>query len=1044
MVKKLLSFVLCLLVASFAAAQVTTSSISGKVVAGDGPVIGATVQAIHQPSGTKYGAVTNEKGRYVIQGMRVGGPYKIIISYIGYNNQEYNGVRLSLGEPGVYDANLKENAKQLGEITVTGRTRLQKTGAATNFRQAQIENAPTVDRNVYDIAKLSPLVSISKLGGVSIAGSNNRYNSFQVDGMVSNDVFGLAGSGTNGGQTGANPISMDAIQEIQVVASPFDVRQGGFTGGGINAITKSGTNTFTGTAYTYYNDENFYGRYNQYKEETAKLANQSTKVYGASFGGPIIKDKLFFFANAEYKFDTYPSSYYPESDYFLSTENAQKIVDTYSKYTGGLTDSYGSRNLDTKALSLLGRIDWNINENNKFSIRYQMNDSYKDVYGSGSKTYYFANSGYRMNNKTNSFVAELNSHIGKYLYNEARAGVSFVRDKRDVAYTGPIVEIDGIVAKDGYRMYIGTEYSSGANKLDQDIWTIEDNLSAYLGNHTVTVGTHNEIYKMQNLFIQAANGAYYYNSLDDFVNDNAYRYVYKWSDVDLTGTTKWAGTVKAGQFGAYIQDKWDVSKNFNLTYGIRFDVPVCFNHPTTNGAFNNTSYSINNDAKVGVVPSLKLMTSPRVGFRWFVDNSHKNLIRGGAGLFTGRVPFVWLSNAWNNTGMEMKSTTISKNVPKLGTYGTDAMAAAKSGAFGNQTINTIGKNFKYPQVFRTNLAWETTLPYDIKMTLEGLYSKTLNNVWFENLAIKGNGTVYAVSDKYPNSGTQHYLSNAGDYSAIINLKNTNKGYSYSVSGQLEKSFDFGLDLMASYTFGHSYGVVDGTSSVAYSNWGYNYCVDPNNKNELSHTMFDMPHKVLATASYTSPKYGNGRWSTNVTLTYNGFSGQRYSLTMNEGTDFNGDGQRGNTLLYIPTTEELNAMTFASDEDKTKFENWIEGNDYAKNNRGGYSKRNAVSAPWENHFDLHFAQDFFYLKERGSKVELSLDILNVANMINHDWGTVYSSAYNETILSVTKMTTSTLTDGTKAYIPTYSFLGYSPSKADVSSRWHMQIGLRVTF
>lgn len=1032
-----------------AMAQVTTSGVSGLVTSNNEEIIGATVTAVHKPSGTKYTAVSNDKGRYSIQGMRVGGPYEITISYLGHKNKVFNNVYLSLGQPGVYNANMEEDTNVLGEVTVTGAARI---GSASNFRQDQIESAPTIDRNVYDVAKLSPLVSVSKLGGISIAGSNNRYNSFQIDGMVSNDVFGLAGSGTNGGQTGANPISMDAIEEIQVVASPFDVRQGGFTGGGINAITKSGTNEFKGSAYTYYNNQDFYGNWNQATDEKDPLTTQSTKVFGASLGGPIIKDKLFFFGNIEYKKDTYPTSYVPGQDkYFMTTDKAQTIADTYQKYSGH-SDAFNSRDIDTKGLSVLGRIDWNINDNNKFAFRYQLNDSYKDVYGAGSKTYYFNNSGYRMVNQTNSFVAELNSHINNSLYNEARFGASFVRDHREIPYSGPVVQIDNMndEGTDGLKAYIGTEYSSGANKLDQDIYTIEDNLSWYLGDHTLTFGTHNEIYRMKNLFLQAADGAYYYNTIADFVNDKPYKFAYNWTDEEMTGTTKWAGTLKAGQFGFYVQDKWNVSPLFNLIYGVRIDIPVCFNSPTENPEFNQSKYATDYGVRVGDTPSSKVLFSPRVGFRYFTDESHKTLIRGGLGMFTGRVPFVWISNAWNNTGMEKKGTTITTNVPQFSKYGNDAMAAAQSasGRASKPDIVTLDKNFKYPQVLRGNLAIEQTLPYDIKFTAEGLYSKTLNNVWFQNLALEQTGTVYAVDANTPASATTYYKPNSGDYYSIINLTNTNKGYTYSLSAKLEKSFAFGLDLMASYTFGHSYGVIDGTSSVAYSNWKYNYAVDPNNKNEVSKTMFDIPHKVIAMASYTTPRYGNGRWQTNITVTYNGFSGQRYSLTMNEarGADFNGDGQLGNTLLYIPTADELARMQFVdtkkmtAEQSRQAFESWIENNDYAKNHRGQYAERNSNAAPWENHFDLHIAQSFFYLKERGSKLELTLDVTNVANLLNKNWGTVYSSAYNETILAVPSLKD----DGKGNKTPQYSFLGYSPNKAPILSRWHAQVGLRLTF
>ena len=1036
-------------------AQVTTSGMNGKVTAGKEDVIGATITVVHQPSGTTYNSVTNSSGRFTIQGMRVGGPYTVTISYIGYKNDVRSNIFLSLGENTVLNADLKEDAQVLGEVIVSGVAGKSGMGASSNFNRKQIDNTPTINRNVYDVAKLSPLVNASKIGGLSIAGSNNRYNSFQIDGMVSNDVFGLSSSGTNGGQTGTNPISMDAIEQIQVVASPFDVRQGGFTGGGINAITKSGTNKFRASAYTYYTDENMYGSWSQLLDKKQKLGDQATKIYGASLGGAFVKDKVFFFTNFEYKNNSYPSTYYPgfKSDY-ITEQQAQEVIDLYKKYTG-VEESKARRNLDTRSISALARLDWNIDANNKFTFRYQLNDSYKDVYAAGATAYHFANSGYRMNNHTNSFVAELNSRLSDALYNEARVGVTFVRDNRGVAYSAPSVTIEGFGDKKGQSAYIGTEYSSGANRLDQNIYTFEDNLTWSTGNHSITFGTHNEFYRMQNLFIQAATGAYYYKSLDDFKNDKAWKFVYNYSDVKMTGTTKWAGVVKAGQLGFYVQDKWDVNTNLNFTYGLRLDMPMTMSSPTANPEFNASDYAKNFGVKVGELPSTKLMLSPRFGFRWYMDDSHKSLIRGGIGLFTGRIPFVWLSNAWNNTGMEMKGTTIDKGtIPSFAKYGVDAYAAAMSaaGKAAKPTINTIGRSFKFPQVFRANLAWETTLPGDVKMTLEGLYSKTLNNIWFENLAIKDNGKkVYAVSEDVPASEITYFDTKAGDYYAIVNLKNTNKGYSYSISGKLEKSFAWGLDLMASYTFGHSYGVIDGTSSIAYSNWKYNYCVNPNNKNELSKTMFDIPHRVLAVASYSSPKYANGRFSTNVSVTYNGTSGQHYSFTMNEKADFNGDTQKGNTLLYIPTKDELAKMTFVDVKDKsgkvimtaeegrTAFGNWIEGNKYAKNNRGKYSERNQAAAPWENRFDVHLAQCFYYQKERGSKVELTLDILNFANLLNHNWGTNYASAYSQTILKVEKLANN---DG--KYTPSYSFLGYSPNKSDIYSRWQMQIGLRVTF
>lgn len=1041
-------------------AQVTTSAVSGKVIDEmNEPVIGATVVAIHEPSGTLYGAVTNVDGRYTIQGMRTGGPYKIEISYVGYKTSAYTGISLELGNTFALNASMHPSSELLDEVVVVADAKTSA-GAAHNFSTQKIESTPTVDRNVYDIVKNMPMAMPSKNGGITFAGSNNRYNSFQIDGTVSNDVFGLSASGTNGGQTGANPISMDAIQEIQVVVAPFDVRQSGFTGGGINAITKQGTNTTHGSAYTYFNNHNMYGKYSAVRGyEKSPLNQQYTRTFGGTLGGAIIKDKLFYFVNAEAKKESYPSSIYPGyTDSYITNDVAKQIADQYKKLTG-FDEVYNQRDVESKSFGLLARIDWNINKDHKLALRYQHNNSYDDNSGLKSSTYTFGNSGYRMNNKTNAIVAELTSHLGQNLYNELRASASFIRDHRDVAYQGPTVQIDNVAGGDQRSkntVKIGTEFSSGANYLNQDIYTFEDNLSWYLGNHTLTFGTHNEIYRMKNLFIQAVNGSWYYTDLNDFMNDTPYKYTYKYTDPELTGgDTQWAPVMKSGQFGFYAQDKWDVTTNFNLTYGLRIDIPVVFNDPTENPKFNEYAAQQGFGVRVGENPSAKVLFSPRVGFRWYTNDSHKTLIRGGVGIFTGRVPFVWLSNAFTNTGMESKGTTLGskkgenwlKDAPQLGTYAKDPMGAGNS-ANGKYypDIVTVAKNFKYPQVFRANLAVEQMLPGDVKLTLEGVYSKTMNNVFFENLALTNNGEkVYAIPGVEA-SAAPRYSKEKSKYNSIINLRNTNKGYTYALSALLEKKFNFGLDLSASYTFGHAKSVNDGTSSVASSNWKYNYSVDTNSKNELGFSKFDVPHRVMLQASYNSPKYWNGWTSTTIAVIYNGFSGSRYSLTMNEKSDFNGDGQNGNSLLYIPTEKELDQMLFTSvnydgeplkmtaEESRAAFKQWLENDSYAKNHRGQFAERNSNLSKWEHQIDLHLAQHIYNVQGVG-KLEFTVDIINFANMLNKKWGASYDSAFN-----LSPVTLEYFKDG-KAY---YSYNKAEIKKSDIGSRWHCQVGVRLTF
>ena len=1028
-------------------AQVTTSAMSGKIIDKAGvELIGANVIAVHEPSGTSYNAISNVDGVFNIQGMRTGGPYKLSISYIGFLDVEIPNIYLTLGNTFSKILTMQEDSQLLGEVVVTAEAKT-RSGAAQNFGSLAIENAPTVDRNVYDVVKNSPFAGPFKGSGLSIAGTNNRYNSFQIDGTVSNDVFGLTKSGTNGGQSGANPISMDAIQEIQLVVAPYDVRQSGFTGGGINAITKQGDNTFKGSAYTYYNDENFWGKYNANNNwEEQSIQDQSTKTYGASFGGPIIEDKLFFFANIENREEAYPTTIFPGfADNYISREVAGQIINHYKALTGN-QEYADSRDVNENQLSGLARIDWNINDNNKLAVRYQFNSSKKDSYSPSMYSYVFENSGYTIKNNSHSVVAELSSKISDNLHNELRVSGSFVNDNRSVPYQGPNVVIDEVPTADGkgtVSAKIGTEYSSGANRLDQSIYSIEDNLSWYMGNHNFTFGTHNELYSIQNLFVQAANGSWSFNNLEDYMNNKPNKFGFKYTDPNAPstgGSTLWTPRMNFLQLGFYAQDKWTVNYNFDLTYGLRFDIPVVLNTPTTNDKFNEFAQGRGIDSRVGEAPSAKIMVSPRVGFNWYLNDDHTSLLRGGAGIFTGRVPFVWLANAYTNTGVEQKGTTIyGGKSPALGKYTSDQLIQfASSGSSARPDVVTVAKDFRFPQVVRLNLAYEQSLPGDIDLTLEGIYSKTMNNVLFENIALTNSGKVYAV-EGVEASAIPYYTNNTGAYSSIVNLKNTHKGYSYAVSAMLEKSFDFGLNLVASYTYGRSMSVNDGTSSVSYSNWKYNYSQDPNSGDELSFSKFDVPHKVMFQVSYTTPKYLNGLMQTNIGLVYNGYSGSRYSLTVrdaNYSKDFNGDGYGGNNLLYIPTADELGKMNFAKEDERKAFGAWIEADDYAKDHRGQYAERNSNLTPWENRLDLHIDQSIFYLGERGSKVQITFDVMNFANMLNKKWGVQYNVPYNVSPIKVS------IDENRKASYATNK--ASQVSKTDIFSRWQAQLGLRVTF
>ena len=1072
--KKFYTLIVSLFVALGAMAQVTTASMTGFVTDNSGaPVIGATVVAVHTPSGTEYAVATNVSGRFNINGMRTGGPYTVEVSYIGMNTMKYSDIYLKLGEPGEVNATLVEGT-EIEAISVVGQNAFaaSKTGAADNFSLEAVEAMPTINRSVYDIVKLTPQASVNKNGGMSFAGSNNRYNSFQIDGAMANDTFGLSSDGTNGAQAGANPVSLDAIEEIQVVVAPFDVRQSGFTGGAINAITKSGTNKVKGSFSAYYNNQDFIGMTHPLNAKTdengnlirSKYDEQYSQTYSFTVGGPIIKNKLFLFVAGEYFGKSRPNIYSPangsytkelKKDVIYNGENlgkifneevAQAVIDHYTaNYANGVegfSENYNLHQITDRAINLMARLDWNINDNNKLMFRYQLADAYADKYDASAGSYKFYNSSYRMANNTNSFVAELNSRISENISNEFRATAVLVRDHRDVPYKGANVYIND----ETYTVAIGTEYSSGANAMNSDNYTISDNLSIFLGDHNITVGTHNEIFKFNNIFLQGANGSYYFSTVADFLANNSYQYVYRYADLELSGGNPiWAATTWAAQFGLYAQDEWKPNRDFTLTYGIRADLPMLLNNPTENTTFNETEIAKNNNEYVGTVPKAQILWSPRVGFRYWVDDNHTLLVRGGAGLFTGRVPFVWLSNVYNNTGMETKGVSIDSpdlaggKFPMTSNPAEEIVASGLlQDAGGKQTINTINENFKYPQVFRVNLGLDKTFEGGWQFTVDALFSKTLNNVFFKNLAIESNNVVYAVNEEVGKSAPYYTINK--DYSAIVALANTNKGYTYSVSGQVKKSFDFGLDLMASYTYGHSYSINDGTSSVAYSNWKYNYSVDTNSPDELSYSLFDRPHKINAMVTYTTPVYSN--MQTSISLSYEGQSGQRFCYTMNEAVNngFNGDGQKGNSLLYIPTTEEVVKMNWNTPTDAVAYEKYIRADKYLSAHRGEWSVRYGGIAPFEHHFDLHIAHDYFYDKKNGRKVQLTLDVLNLGNLINPNWGVNYASTYNLTILDVTALTK----DDKGNMTPSYSFNPKQIYVSDFYSRWRAQIGLRVTF
>ena len=574
------------------------------------------------------------------------------------------------------------------------------------------------------------------------------------------------------------------------------------------------------------------------------------------------------------------------------------------------------------------------------------------------------------------------------------------------------------------------------NDLVQNTITLTDNFSYYAKSHTITVGTHNEIFNSSCLYMANALGAYTYETLDDFLNDNARKYVRNYA----VGNP--ATNITSAQFGFYVQDEWTPSSRFSMTYGLRADIPVVFGVPPTNEAFNSSEIAQKYGIKTNQVPRASVLFSPRVGFRWRIAESDEasTLLRGGAGIFSGRIPFVWISNCFSNSGMTQRGYTLKsdlgQSVPKFGEEpsGTDGMSS-------NPMLNIVAKDFRYPQVARATLALEQEYK-GWKFALEGIFSKSINDLAVTNLTAQNKGAkFYAVNAELANEAnttTLYDSSLSKSYSSIYLLSNTSKGYGYSVSASVAKNFPFGLDLYAAYTFSHSYSVMDGVSAQALNTWGKTYSSD-SNALQLSHSLFDVPHKVTASLSY-SKRYAK-IFGTTVSLLYQGYSGMRYSLTYAGKIDANNDTRTGNTTIYVPTASELAAMQFESEADRAAYGDYIEATPALRRSRGQFLERNAMQTPFEHHLDLHIAQDFYFSEKSSRKVQISLDVINLGSLFSKEWGVSYYTS-NYCISPVEIVSVAIDESGNRT--PKYRFVGGSVSSNDLLSRWRMQLGVRVVF
>lgn len=1062
--------------------QVTTSGVNGKVTGKSGESLpGATVLLIHVPSGTQYGTTTDLNGFYRLPNVNVGGPYTLKVSYVGYETFTKENIYLTLGQYSRINVDLTEKMSALAGVEVTTERAaifdLNRTGAETNVTRDKMDKMPTISRNITDFTRLTPQARVQETSdgpNLTVAGMNNRYNSIFIDGAVNNDVFGLAGSGTNGGQTGISPFSMDAIEQFNIAIAPFDVKLGGFAGAGINAVTRRGSNEIQGSAYYYFRNQNLAGKTptDDPNVEKKKLPDFTAKTYGVRLGGPIVKDKLFFFANAELQNDETPQPFdFATYEGSSSKEKINQLVEKIRSY-GYEPGSFEGVTRKLEGTKLFGRLDWNINAKHKLTFRHQYTKGVKTEPGFQSKTNItFENAGIYFPSVTNSTALELKSIYGNKFANNLILGVTLVRDDRDpIGANFPYVSI-----RDGKgTINFGSEQFSTANQLNQDVITLTDNFEWYNGNHTFTFGTHNEFYNVYNLFIRQNFGVYTYNSIDDFLNnDTAAQYDRTFSMTDgMTGDGSTAATkFKALQLGFYVQDEYQALNNLKLTFGARVDIPMFLTDPTVNEDFNNNIIPILEQngwdllgAKTGQMPKPQLLLSPRFGFNWDVFDNQQTQVRGGIGIFTSRIPYVWPGGVYNNNGMMlggMRVTYANNPTSPYLVFNPDwnNQPGWKPGdpVVPSGQIDLFAKDFKFPQVWRLSLAVDQKLPAGFIFTGDVTYTKNINNVLYYNLSyIKSGLTLTGTGDNRP---LWKKVQGLGKYTDIILAKNTSLGDAYNLTAQIQKTFENGLYTSLAYTFGAAHSMNDGQSSQNSSQWRV-----PNvrGKNDLDYAIsdFDLGHRIVGLVSWKINYLKH--FATTIGVFYNGQSGQRFSWGYQDySKSWLGEDSQSLELMYVPKNQNDIILLDIKDKDGnivlSKEQQWadlnafIEGNDYLKSRRGMYAERNSSRTPFEHNFDLHLAQDL-YINVAGKRntLQLTFDVFNLGNLINSDWGRkYYVSGYYGNYPLLTFQGLKEDAQGNKT-IPTFTF---QKPKGDVwsiddsgliSSRWQGQIGIRYIF
>jgi hypothetical protein len=1044
MAKLLLTAALCVLSSLIIFGQETTSEILGTITDGKAGLPGATVTALHQPTGTKYTTTTRKDGRFNLPGLRVGGPYLVTVTYIGFRQEKQDNINLVLGQDFTADFALVPEAKELTEVVVPA-TRQNKifnnshTGSQQFVTRAQIEQLPTVNRSIQDFTRLEPTAN-----GLSFSGTNPGMNNITLDGADFNNSFGLAS--TLGGQANAQPIALDAIDQIQVNISPYDVRQGGFAGAGINSVTRGGTNQFRGTVYDYIKGPGTIG----YHVDNATIPKTpfSFNILGGSLGGPIIKNKLFFFINAEEDLQTAPATSVIPSDAnhtpsagTVSQANADTLrmlssfLSSNPEYNNYATGAFQGYSFKTNSYKVNARVDFNINATNTLTLKYNYLKSYADQFASNSRpgagqvtggqpgtfSMPYQGSGYRINNNLKIYIAELNTRLSNKASNKFQIGYTQERDFRSPQSSSdsfPLVDIlnsNNIYTTFGYEMY------TYHNKLFMDSYQLSDIFNFFKGAHEITVGTQNSYKKYQNAFAPGYNGVYQFNSLDQFMSGGTAQSYYQQYSTLKGGAFPWA-YAGATNLSLFAQDKWRVTNTFTLTYGVRFDYTTYQNKFTKNDSFAALTFKNGAQYDVGSAPQSFVLVSPRVGFNWDVKGDRSLQLRGGIGVFAGPPPFVWIENQAANNGVQFGSFTQNNATfypsPSEGlSHYLISQGLAQTSTPTGYSVNVVAKDFKYPTKLRTSLGLDKKFANDWVVTGELTYSHDIHGTYMSNVNLN-QGNAFAISNgpdnrlryntvstatsgtnfsnKYYYAGTS--LSNPNLGNAIL-LGNSKMGYAYTATVAVQKNFRH-LSTSIAYTYSDVKTTME-NGSTASSLWAARAVsnTDPNAAT-LARPSWYQPHRVIAFLSYRF-EYAK-HFATSIGAIYEAAPSGVTSYVYNG--DLNGDGNTGNDLIYIPrNASEINLIdvgsynkatqsgitTGTASDPRTSAQIWTQLNNfmnqdhYMANHRGQYAQANSVVYPWYKHMDLNVTQDIYFYTKMGdekSKHTLRLSV-DIVNIGN---------------------------------------------------------------